>query len=189
VIRAFVAIRIAPDVTQRICEAQARLEQPLKGIRWVKDNSLHLTLKFLGEIPEERVAAAADALERATRGRERFVFGCRGLGVFPDIRRPRVLWTRLEGKWLVPLAAAVEERLEEVGFPRERREFKPHLTIGRWREFDGPGELLQQQLEGWKDHDFGASPVNEVIFFQSVLKPDGAVYTPLGIFPLGGNEG
>jgi 2'-5' RNA ligase len=189
VIRAFVGIRIDPEVTRRIREAQARLEKPLKRIRWVKDKSLHLTLKFLGEIPEERVAAAGDALERATRGRESFVFGCRGLGVFPDIRRPRVLWVGLEGKWLVPLAAAVDERLEAVGFARERREFKPHLTLGRWREFDGRTDLLRQQLEGWKDHDFGVSPVNEVIFFQSVLKPDGAIYTPLRIFPLGGNAG
>ncbi len=187
-IRAFVAIRIAPDVTQRICEAQTQLEQQLRGIRWVKDQSFHLTLKFLGEIPEERVAAVGDALERATRSRELFIFGCRGLGVFPDIRRPRVLWAGLEGKWLVPLAAAVEERLEEVGFARERREFKPHLTIGRWREFDGRTDLLRQQLEGWKVHDFGPSPANEVIFFQSVLKPDGAVHTPLRICPLGGNE-
>jgi 2'-5' RNA ligase len=186
VIRAFVGIRIDPEVTRQIYEAQARLEQPLKGIRWVKDQSLHLTLKFLGEIPEERVAAVGDALERAARSRERFVFGCRGLGVFPDIRRPRVLWAGLEGKWLVPLAAAVEERLEAAGFARERREFKPHLTIGRWREFDGRAELLRQQLEHWTDHDFGVSPVNEVIFFQSVLKPDGAVYTPLKVFSLGG---
>ena len=188
-IRAFIGIRIAPDVTQGICEAQAELDKQLKGIRWVKDKSLHLTLKFLGEIAEERVTAVGDALERATRGRERFVFGCRGLGVFPDIRRARVLWVGLEGKWLVPLATAIDDKLAAVGFTRETREFKPHLTIGRWREFDGRTDLIRQQLERWKDHDFGSSAVNEVIFFQSALKPDGAVYTPLGTFPLGGNAG
>lgn len=183
--RAFVGIRIDPEVARRIREAQAQLGKQLRGLRWVKDTSLHLTLKFLGEIPEERVAAAGDALERATQGRERFVFGCRGLGLFPDIKRPKVLWAGLDGERLVPLAAAVEERLAEVGFPREWREFKPHLTIGRWREFDGRTDLLRQQLEGWSNHDFGTSPANEVIFFQSVLKPGGAVHTPLKVFPLG----
>ena len=187
--RAFVAIRIAPDVTQGICAAQAELGKQLRRIRWVKQKSLHLTLKFLGEIPEERVAAVGDAVERATRGRERFVFGCGGLGVFPDIRRAKVLWVGLEGKWLVPLATTVEESLAAAGFPRERREFKPHLTIGRWREFDGRTDLIRQQLERWKNHDFGPSPASEIIFFQSVLKPDGAIYTPLGTFPLGGNAG
>ena len=186
-IRAFVAIRIAPDVKQGISAAQAELEKQLKGIRWVKQDSLHLTLKFLGEIAEERVAAVGEALERATRGRERFVFGCGGLGVFPDIRKPRVLWVGLDGQRLVPLARAVEESLAVAGFPREAREFKPHLTIGRWREFDGRIDPLRRQLEQWKDHDFGSSAVNEVIFFSSALKPDGAVYTPLGTFPLGGN--
>ena len=184
--RVFAAFPLPAPIAAGISGAFSNARELAPRIRWVSPQVMHLTLHFFGEIPEERVAAAADALERATRGRERFVFGCRGLGVFPDIRRPRVLWVGLEGKWLVPLAAAVEERLEEVGFPRERREFKPHLTIGRWREFDGRGELLQQQLERWKDHDFGASPVNEVIFFQSVLRPDGAVYTPLKVCSLGG---
>ena len=100
-----------------------------------------------------------------------------------------MLWVGLEGKWLVPLATTVEESLAAAGFPRERREFKPHLTIGRWREFDGRTDLIRQQLERWKDHDFGPSPASEIIFFQSVLKPDGAIYTPLGTFPLGGNAG
>ena len=187
--RAFVGIRIDPVVAQGICEAQARLDKQLKGIRWVKHESLHLTLKFLGEIAEERVQAVGDALAQAARDRARFTFTCRGLGVFPDIRRARVLWVGLEGKWLVPLATAIDDQLAAVGFTRETREFKPHLTVGRWREFDGRTNLLRRQLEQWKDHDFGASPANEVILFQSVLKPEGAVHTPLRIVSFSGNAG
>ena len=184
-IRAFVAVRIDPGVAGKIAAAEADLDRSLKGIRWVKPDHMHLTLKFLGGVSEENVAPIADALESALRSIGRFSVGCRGLGVFPDIRRPRVLWAGLAGGVLERLAAAVEEILAAMGFARERREFKPHLTIGRWREFAGRPDLLRREMERWREHDFGAWPVDEVIFFQSVLKPDGAVHTPLKVIPLG----
>ena len=95
-----------------------------------------------------------------------------------------MLWAGLEGGPLARLAAAIENSLEPMGFAREEREFKPHLTIGRWREFAGRPDLLRQEMERWREHDFGVSPVDEVIFFQSVLQPAGAVHTPLKVFPL-----
>jgi 2'-5' RNA ligase len=186
VIRAFVAVRIDPGVAERIATAEAQLDDSVKGIRWVKPDNLHLTLKFLGGVSEDKIAPIADALESALRSMERFSVGCRGLGVFPDIRRPRVLWAGLQGAALGRLAAAVEETLASIGFAREEREFKPHLTIGRWRDFAGRPDALSQVMERWREHDFGASEMNEVIFFQSVLKPDGAVHTPLRVFPLRG---
>ena len=95
------------------------------------------------------------------------------------------MWVGLEGEQLVRLATAVEETLEPIGFARDKREFKPHLTIGRWRSFDGRSDLLRQEIGRWQEHNFGLSWVNEVIFFQSMLKPEGAVHTPLKVFPLG----
>ena len=185
-IRAFVAVRIDPGVAQRICEAQSKLDKSLRGLRWVKRENLHLTLKFLGEVREDRVMPITDALEQALYSTPRFSLACRGLGVFPDIRKPRVMWVGLEGEPLARLATAVEEALEPMGFAREKREFKPHLTVGRWRSFDGRSDVLRQEIERWKTHDFGASWVNEAVFFQSVLKSEGAVYTPLRLFPLAG---
>jgi RNA 2',3'-cyclic 3'-phosphodiesterase len=184
VIRAFIAVRIDPAVTERIAEARSQLEPSLKGIRWVKEDNLHLTLKFLGPVAEDKIAPIAEALEKALRSMERFSVGCRGLGVFPDIRKPRVLWAGLQGGALGRLAAAVEEVLASIGLAREEREFKPHLTIGRWRDFTARPDALRSEMERWREHDFGRSEMNEVIFFQSVLKPGGAVHTPLGIFPL-----
>ena len=184
-IRAFIGIRLDPDITRRICEAQSQLQHSLKGIRWVKRDHLHLTLKFLGEIGEDKVLPVVEAVERAVRSRSRFSFACRGMGVFPDIRRARVLWVGLEAEELARLATAVETSLEAIGFAREKREFKPHLTIGRWRNFDGRPEVFRAEIVRWKGHDFGASWANEVVFFQSVIKPEGAVYTPLKVIPLG----
>jgi 2'-5' RNA ligase len=186
VVRAFVAIKIETRVAQRIGEAQSNLNTAFTGIRWVKPENLHLTLKFLGSVGEDKITSIADALERSLDRTPRFSVSCRGLGVFPDIRKAKVLWVGLEGKPLAPLAATVEDALEPMGFAREKRAFKPHLTIGRWRDSAGRSDLLRRELERSQRQDFGASKVNEVILIQSVLKPGGAVYTPLKIFPLHG---
>ena len=95
-----------------------------------------------------------------------------------------MLWAGLEGGTLSTLAEASEAALAPLGFPREERQFRPHLTIGRWREGARGGDTLRQELERWRHHDFGASPVGEAVLFQSVLKRGGAEYTPLNIFPL-----
>jgi 2'-5' RNA ligase len=84
------------------------------------------------------------------------------------------------------IAMAVESALEAMGFVREKRAFKPHLTIGRWRNFDGRSERLKDEIDRWRDHKFGESWVREVVFFQSILKPEGTLYSPLQIIPLSG---
>ncbi len=183
-VRAFVAIKIDTRVAQRIGEAQSNLNTAFTGIRWVKPENLHLTLKFLGSVGDDKVTPIADALGRALHLTPCFSVACRGLGVFPDIRKAKVLWVGLEGKPLAHLAATVEDALEPMGFAREKRAFKPHLTIGRWRDSAGRSDLLRRELERWQRQDFGTSKVNEVILIQSVLKPTGAAYTPLKIFSL-----
>lgn len=188
-IRAFVGVRIDPDMAQKISGVQSQLNRGLKGIRWVRREKLHFTLKFLGPVNEEKVVPIMNALEQSLRSIPRFFIIGRGIGVFPDIKRARVLWAGLEGKSLGPLVTEVEATLEPIGFAREKRGFKPHLTIGRWRSFDGSSELLRQEIERWKDYDFGESRVEEVVFFESVLKPEGAVYSPLRVIPLSAQPG
>lgn len=173
-------------MAQEISEVQFQLKRSLTGIRWVGLENLHFTLKFLGPVQEEKVVPIRNALEQALSAIPRFSIIGRGIGVFPDIRRARVLWAGLEGKPLGPLAVEVETALEPIGFAREKRAFRPHLTIGRWRNFDGQSKRLNQEIERWKDCDFGESWVEEVVFFQSVLKPQGAVYSPLKVITLGG---
>ena len=182
--RLFVAVRLSSEVAERLCRAQEKLRSILGDVRWTKPESLHLTLKFMGQVDEGKVKAIQAAVEAAVAPLPRFTVSCRGLGVFPAIRRPKVLWAGLEGGALAALAEAAEAALGPLGFPREAREFKPHLTIGRWREGARGGDALRSELERWRHHDFGASEVNEAILFQSVLKRGGAEYTALKVFPL-----
>ncbi len=184
VIRAFVGVRIDPQMAQKISEVQSQLKRHLSGVRWVGTGNLHFTLKFLGPVEEEKIRLVADALERALRLFPRFPILARGIGVFPDIRKPRVLWVGLEGSSLASLAMGVETALEAIGFARETRGFKPHLTIGRWRSFNGRPELLRNELDNWQGYNFGQSWVEEVVFFQSILKAEGAIYSPLRVIRL-----
>ena len=183
-IRAFVGVRIDPKIAQKISEVQSQLKQSLTGIRWVAQENLHFTLKFLGGVEEEKIAPIIDAVERAVRPSQPFSLTAGGIGVFPDIRRPRVLWVGLEAQGLKVLAQEMETTLEPLGFAPEGRAFKPHLTIGRWRNTAAKTQRLEEVIDRWKDQDFGQSTVAEVVLFQSILKPNGAVYSPLRVIPL-----
>ena len=173
-------------MAQKISEVQFQLTERLAGIRWVRKENLHLTVKFLGAVEEAKIASIMSALKQALRAVPAFSMAAAGLGVFPDIRRARVLWVRLHGDALGSLAAAVEAALESVGFARDKRDFSPHLTIGRWRSFGGGSAELGQEMEHWKDYSFGECRVEEAILFESVLKQEGTDYSPLGVISLCG---
>ena len=184
-IRAFVGVRIDPKMTQKISEVQSQLTRSLTGIRWVVQENLHFTLKFLGAVEEEKITSIIKAVGRVVRPAQPFSLTAGGIGVFPDIRKPRVLWVGLEAQGLQTLSQEVEAALEPLGFAPEKRGFKPHLTIGRWRNFTAKAQRLREEIDHWKDQDFGQSTVEEVVIFQSILKPNGAVYSPLQIITLG----
>lgn len=183
-IRAFIAIEIDPQLVRRISAVVADLRPRIAGIRWVSQNNFHLTLKFLGNIEENKIELIAAALELALRPFPRFTINAKGLGVFPDLRRPRVLWIGLEGKKLLELASKVETALDPLGFLPEKRGFQPHLTVGRWRQFDRSSTKFADELEKWQGHEFGESTVAEVIFFQSELKREGVIHRPLKVVTL-----
>lgn len=176
-IRAFIAIDIDPQVRENITRAIGQLRSRVLEVRWIAPANFHLTLKFLGDIEQTQIEAIGAALEERLRPFPRFTINAKGLGVFPDLRRPRIMWIGLAGNELTTLAAQVELALLPLGFAPEKRNFTPHLTIGRWRQTDRPSKTLGQDLESLKDYQFGASNVDEVILFQSVLKPEGAIYT------------
>ena len=184
-IRAFVAVDLEPQTIQQIAEAVATLRPRMPGVRWLPPANFHLTLKFLGDIDETKVAPIAAALERDLYPFSCFTINAKGLGVFPDLKRPRILWVGLVGDELNALASGVEKTLVPFGFAAEKRGFTPHLTVGRWREFHGSSKELGDEIEKWRGQDFGRSNVDEVILFQSVLKPEGANYHRLKVVKLG----
>jgi len=176
VVRTFIAVDIDPQVRENISRAIGQLRARVLGVRWIAPANFHLTLKFLGDVEQTRIEAISAALDERLRPFPRFTINAKGLGVFPDLRRPRIMWISLAGNELAMLAAQVESALLPLEFAPEKRKFSPHLTIGRWRQTDRPSKTLGQELASWKDYEFGATRVDEVILFQSVLKPQGATY-------------
>jgi 2'-5' RNA ligase len=185
-IRAFIAIRLPESVLQAMGQAQETLGRLGRGIRWVRKEGIHLTLKFLGDVDRDDVEKIQIAMERASEGSSSFVLAGEGIGVFPDLRRPRVIWIGLSGdlQVLLALQAHLDSQLKGLGFPKEKRPFKGHLTLGRVK-----GRLdttrLREALEGLRRFQTDAFTVQSVALFQSTLRPQGAVYTKLTEVPLG----
>ena len=184
-IRAFIAI----SLPERILQTIAKLQETLKGsglkIRWTRKEGIHLTIKFLGDIDWDDVENIYVAMERTTQDFTPFTLRGEGVGVFPDIRRPRVVWVGLTGdlETLSLLQRDLEDQLDRIGFPKEGRAFKGHLTLGRVK---GRVDLakLSKALEA--SGEFRTEPfmAQSVVLFQSDLRPKGAVYSRLAEVPL-----
>lgn len=164
---------------------------PFHGIKWVPPGQYHFTLKFLGEQPDERIAAARRALESAAGASARFDLVLRGVGTFPASGPPRVVWAGCGegGEELARLAAAVEAAFEAEGFPPETRPFSPHLTLGRVKDPRAlPGRPFREALTRDAATLFGSVPIRELVLFRSDLSPAGPTYVPLVTAPLGGRS-
>jgi 2'-5' RNA ligase len=185
VIRAFIAVDLDDLVIEKICNVVEILKPRITEIRWLRKENLHLTLKFLGNIAESQVEPIAAALRHPVELFSPCTISAKGLGVFPDFRRPKILWVGLTGDQLVQLAAEIESALMPLGFTPENRAFTPHLTIGRWREGSRPAKNLRQEIDSLNDFEFGACAVRQIVLFQSVLKPEGASYSELRTIQLG----
>ncbi|MBM4254933.1 MAG: RNA 2',3'-cyclic phosphodiesterase [Deltaproteobacteria bacterium] len=144
---------------------------------------MHLTLKFLGDISREQVEAILAALRTALSEQPTLHVHAQGLGAFPNLKRPKVLWAGLRGEGLVILQEKVESALVPLDFPREDRGFTPHLTLGRVRSLRG-WEQVFAVVRQHEHAQFGDSAIDRVTVYQSTLRPDGAVYSPLGTVPL-----
>jgi 2'-5' RNA ligase len=185
VIRAFIAVDLDDPVIEKICNVVEILKSRITEIRWLRKENLHLTLKFLGNIAESQVEPIATALRHPLGLFSPCNISAKGLGVFPDFRRPKILWVGLTGDQLVQLTAEIESALMPLGFTPENRAFTPHLTIGRWREGNRPAKNLRQKIGSLNDFEFGACAVRQIVLFQSVLKPEGASYSELRTIQLG----
>jgi len=183
-IRTFVAIELPQDVIANLEELQADLRRRLQDmpIRWVKPQKIHLTLKFLGGVPADQIDAVAEALRAACEGVSPFEFELAGLGCFPNVRRPRVIWIGVAGDLatLRQLRDAVEEHIAPLGYPTERRAFQPHLTLGRVKRAS-PGEARQigAEIAATELGTLVQVHVEEVSLMRSDLSPAGAKYTRL----------
>jgi 2'-5' RNA ligase len=184
VIRAFIAVEISPVTIDRIAAAITDLRPKLPDVRWLSPANFHLTIKFLGDIETNQVDAIGNALELVITPFPRCTINAKGLGVFPGLRHPKVLWVGFIGNELTQLAKRIDTALSPLGFTAEPRGFTPHLTIGRWRQVRQESGNLKQELARWHDHEFGSTFVDQVILFRSVLEPTGAVHSKLNVIEL-----
>ena len=188
-IRTFVAIELPPAVQQGLLQVQQRLKQGRPPVRWVAPDKIHITLNFLGEIPAEKVPGVGEAAARAAAAAVPFEVDALGIGVFPNPRRPRVVWVGLEGELnaLRALQAGLTHELAALGFPPEDRPFSPHLTLGRVRQHAGPAEVqaLGEAVTRVAVPSLGRWQVQEIRVIRSDLRPEGPLYTALRVVALG----
>ncbi len=178
--RCFIAISLPEELKAKISGIQEKLKAAGANVSWTRPEGMHLTLKFFGEIEDKRIPKIEKALDLAVDCISTFTLSVSGMGIFPDVRRPRVVWIGLkeEGNNLVRLHKGVEEELKKIGFPSEDRRFTPHITLGRVRSNKNMDKLLKL-IEEEKSSELGSFNVSEVHLIKSELKPSGAVYTEL----------
>jgi RNA 2',3'-cyclic 3'-phosphodiesterase len=189
VVRTFVAVLIGDELRTRVSGVQEPLKKLAPDVKWVAPDNLHVTIKFLGNVREDDLPGVYRAVEEASGAVSQFDLSLSGLGAFPNARRARVVWVGIEEgrEQLVKLASAVDSKLARLGFPKEEREFKSHITIGRvkepsrkdsWR--DGPSlERLASGINEIDASDLGSQRVSSVAVMRSELRPGGPVYSPL----------
>jgi 2'-5' RNA ligase len=184
-IRAFLAVEVEAPIHAALVDLKRELAGSGAAVRWVRDEGLHATVKFLGGVPQATLLEVRAALRGAVGAAPRMTAVVRGLGVFPTPKRPRVVWVGLECRPLAALAAAVDVALAPLGFAVETRPFQPHITLGRVTGRHGWARL-DAVLRAHATSDFGACELAELIAYRSDLRRDGTVYTKLWTIPFGG---
>lgn len=188
--RLFVALALPREVKAALAAFREELEPGLSSLRWVRPAGIHLTLKFLGDVPEARLDDVCDALSRcrSAGAGEPIRLEAAGVGVFPNPRAPRVLWVGFRDgpDSMYHVQRCVEEVMADLAFPRERRPFRPHLTVGRFRRplRRDERERLASCLSRDAERSFGAFSVSRLSLFRSTLLPGGARYDEVGGWPL-----
>lgn len=195
--RIFVGVDLQEAIRDKMATFLAGVSGFAPEARWVRAESLHVTLKFIGEQKPEQVEAIQQRLRTISGSEVEIRFA--GYGFFPSPRAPRVFWIGIQaGPALAQLAAAVDSATAELGVPREERDYSPHLTLARagrrsgdpkWRKGDGPNPVfgvLQKRLAQMGEIEFGTMTANKFILYQSQLSPAGSKYVKLERFALRG---
>ena len=184
--RAFVAVELTEEIRAALGRALDGLARTGAPVKWTASKNLHLTLKFLGAVAEEDVPRAVEILRKCAAAAAPFELAIAGIGAFPDLRRPRVIFAR--GVETPASATALAKRLDRemtrVGAERERRPLRAHITLGRVRK-PGRMDALKEHMEKLDARDFGRMTVNEIALIKSDLTPDGPIYTAVECAALG----
>ena len=183
-VRTFLAIPLSEELQGRVVRTRDELAGELPGVRWADPATIHLTLRFFGDVPEESLEKIGEVMLSVERLFAPFPIEIGGVGAFPSPARARVIWLGVTGDALGALQESLEEGLERVGFPGEQRPFTPHLTLGRSRR--GP-IAARDLLEKYRERPCGTLQVEKIVLFESRLQPSGALHLPIKTVFLEGN--
>jgi RNA 2',3'-cyclic 3'-phosphodiesterase len=185
-LRVFIAIELSEQVKDFLAKLSLELKRFGADVRWVRIDGIHLTLKFLGEVRSTLIPQIDDAVQPIFASQEKLLVQVRGLGIFPSTRNPRIIWAGVEDneERLTYLAEKIDSKLVGLGFLRENRVFRPHLTLGRIKSKHDL-TLIIGFLEKHKQVTGPYFHAHRAVLFQSVLKPTGAEYSPLSFFNFG----
>lgn len=183
--RTFIAIELDKTIKDTVSALIQKLDTGGRNFRWVKPQGMHLTLKFLGEVSEDKITEVKSVLGSIAKDYSRFPLSLKETGTFPPAARvPRVVWIGIEkNEFLQNIQARVEKELHNIRFPKEKRKYHPHLTLGRVKGLQNI-ETVMETLNQNKEAEFGRMTVNKITLFKSTLKPTGAEYTILSEFCL-----
>ena len=185
-IRSFLAFELPPEIGQEVARISGEVKKSGLEAGWVKPGNIHLTVIFLGDVEEKDIPQIISCVDNAVCDYDPFDIALGGMGLFGDLKRPRVLWLGLEGgiKRLASMRDSLQKPLEQFGIKQEERPFRPHLTLGRFRRPVKDKPLLKRIIEQYKDASGPDGKLDELILFKSQLKPGGSVYTKLHTWPL-----
>ncbi|HEY3294647.1 MAG TPA: RNA 2',3'-cyclic phosphodiesterase [bacterium] len=185
--RLFIAIGLPDAWKQILALPESSIGWLGRGVKWVEPRGMHLTLRFLGEVPDNELSALQSAITEAIGDTAPFAMRIHGTGVFPNARRPRVYWAGIEAPGtLIEMQKRIEERMQDLDFEKEENPFRPHLTLARIKEPIGKERMTEALLNFRLESD----PINvtEVLLMQSHLSKDGAQYEAIRHFPLTGGQ-
>lgn len=183
VIRTFIALPASPSIQQSIATVQLQLQEVQATVKWETSDQFHITLKFLGDVETNRIETLTKALYHTLDSFSQFDITYEGIGAFPDIQHPRIVWIGIQNNpAILAIQQAVEQTCEELGFPKETRAFHPHITLGRVRGTNN----IHRLTDAIKTSIFEPIQIHcpEVLLMKSDLHPDGAIYTKLESFLL-----
>lgn len=184
-IRSFIAAEIDIETKQKITALISELKKSEADVKWLTENKIHITLKFLGDIETEKIDKISAVIKNCSGDFKKFAITLSDLGCFPDTTKPRVVWIGIaNGKeTLKSINTKIENELENIGIKKESRDFKAHITLGRVRSFKNTVDLTKKMKE-INLENFREITVQDITLYQSTLTPKGAVYSPLETYEL-----
>jgi len=187
-IRSFLAFDLPPGIREVLAHVYGEVSRTSLDVRWVRTEGIHLTVVFMGDIQESDVSSMGEQIGEVCYGYGPFSVSLKSMGCFPNSRNPRVIWVGIEGdlERMSRFRDEIQRKLVPFGIREEKRDFRPHLTLGRFKKPGRNEAETEKLLFHYRGLTSPACSLKELIFFKSDLRTGGAVYTKLRSWPLAG---